>query len=124
MINKTVLRNIYNHLTELSSTELQISYWIKGDKGKISSFIELINSLEDDDFNLFVDKEASEMNLSAEFARELKILRGLLNNYDESNKTRIEIINDPKWKEIGKHAQHVLIYWRNEIGDLLDEDAP
>jgi|GEM_PF-1837883 len=122
MINKVVLKNIYNHLTELSSKELQISYWLKGDQRKISGFIELINSLEDDDFDLFVDTEAAEMNLSAEFIQELKILRDSLDNYDESDKTRIEIINDPEWKEIGKQAQQVLVYWKNEIGDMRDED--
>lgn len=116
MINKEVLENIYNDLLELSSKDLQISYWLVGEQGKISGYTELMCRLfDDDDFDLFVEKDVVDLKVSNEFVQELRLLRDQLNSYSEETKTREEIINDPEWQKIVRQARNVISLWNNEI---------
>jgi hypothetical protein len=117
MISKPVLKNIYNDILELSSRDLQISYWLKGDQGKISGYVELMNSLFDDsDFDLFVDKEILDLKLSDNFIQEIQKLRDLLNLYNDKGKSQEEIIYDIEWQKITAQAQKVIYLWKKELG--------
>ena len=116
MLNKVVLKNIYDSILELSSLQNQHARWITGKGGRISGYAELMCTLFDDcAFDLFVDKEAAELNLSKSFIQELQILRDCLNSYQEDFKTRHEIIDDPEWLKVVTQAQKVISMWEIKL---------
>lgn len=119
MINKEILNNIYNDLLELSSKDLQISYWITGKDGKVSGYTELMCRLfDDDDFDLFVEKEVFELGFSKDLIHELHLLRNQLNQYNEADKSREQIIYDKAWQTIVAQAHKVINLWNNELSTL------
>lgn len=108
-----ITKNIYDDIIELSDLNLQRKLWLneKNDTGLISSHVEVMCRLFDDyQFDDFVDKASSEVGLSENTIRELKKLRGLLNNYNEKESDE-EIINDPEWGKIAEQAKMVLKEW-------------
>lgn len=114
-MNKIIIKYIYDKIIELSDLDLQRKLWLNenNDTGLISSYNELMCSLFDDfQFDDFVDRISSEIELSKSTIFELKKLRELLNNYNEKELDK-EIINDPEWKKIAIQARVVIKEWSN-----------
>ena len=112
-MNKIVIENIYHKIREASSLELQKKMWLNknNDTGMISSYTELMCGLFDDnDFDSFIDSEATKVGLSSTAISELDKLRNFLNNYHEK-KSDEEILNDPEWLKIVNQAKIVLEKW-------------
>lgn len=112
-MNKEIRDRIYTDLLELSSKKIQSEYWLNADSERISSYVELMNRLFDDSdirgFIKKIDNPASKV-----FVMELNLLIKRLEEYDEGNKTQLEIINDPDWNEIRNQAKTVISLWNNE----------
>lgn len=120
--------NIYEHLLELSDLNLQKKLWLRdgNDTGLISSHMELMNRLFDDDkFDLFIDKGARELGVAPTVILKLDQLRSMLNSYEEGAKTDSDILNDPHWSLISDHASLAVKTWNEEYkaqpaGESLD----
>lgn len=109
--------NIYEDLLELSDLNLQKKLWLRdgNDTGLISSYMELMNRLFDDDnFDLFIDKGARELGVEQTLILKLDQLRSLLNLYEEGTKTDSDILTDPQWSLISNHASLVVKIWNEE----------
>ena len=112
-----ILKNIYEDLLELSSTDMQKQLWLGGSSNEISSFSELMSRLFDDShFDDFVDRDAENLGLKAELVLELQNLRDLLNHYKEKD-TDLEIITDPKWLAVVTQAVKVLNIWNASLNE-------
>lgn len=110
-------KNIYDDLLELSNVTLQRKLWLNDNNntGLISSYVELMNRLFDDnDFDNFIDKAAANAGFSSNLILELKRLRYLLNTYNDK-KDDGDIIRDPEWKKIINQAKTVVQIWDNEL---------
>lgn len=109
--------NIYEDLLELSDLKLQKKLWLRhgNDTGLISSYMELMNRLFDDDnFDLFIDKGARELGVSPTLILKLDQLRSMLNSYEEGTKTDYDILIDPQWRLISSHASLAVKIWNEE----------
>jgi len=110
---ETTTKNIFNDIIELSDLEKQKTYWLGKDPNHVSSYVELMCRLFDDDnFDDFVDNTASQIGFSKKAILELIKLRELLNNYKEKETDR-EIIEDSEWKKIAIQAKVVIENWDN-----------
>lgn len=110
---KTNIKNIYLDILELSSIEKQKKYWLNNDPENVSSYVEVMCRLFDDNnFDIFVDKTARQEGISEKVVFELGKLRQLLNDYEEKE-TDEAIINDPNWKIIIMQAKKVIEEWPN-----------
>lgn len=110
-----VIENIYNDLLELSNIEMQYDYWLGRNPNHVSSYVELMNRLFDDnDIERFADAVAEKRGFSAEFISELKVLIDLLNKYEEKDTDR-QILQDPKWESVVAQAKIVLTEWNINI---------
>ena len=92
---------------------LQRKLWLNenNDTGYISSYIEAINRLFDDDnFDDFVDNSAFREGFSIDIINDFDKLRSLLNEYQEKD-TEKEIINDPNWHVIADFAKSIIKKW-------------
>jgi len=108
-----VIRNIYNDIQELSDLGLQRKLWLNqnNDTGLISSYIELMCRLfDDDEFDFFIDTMAPNYGLSNDLIKDLDRLRNMLRKYDEKE-TDEEIIIDPDWRIIVDQAKCVILKW-------------
>ncbi len=114
---KFVLQNIYNNIKELSDRDLQYKVWIKAEiPNYVSSYEELMNQLLDDnDFEGVITNHIREYKLKEEFKDKMFELNTLLNNYDDTNKTQLEIIKDPAWIIITELAREVKMMWKNSL---------
>jgi hypothetical protein len=115
-MNKNI-ENIYEDLLELSDLNLQKKLWLNNDNdtGHISSYMELMNRLFDDDnFDLFIDKGAGELGFEPNLILKLDQLRSLLNSYEEGTKTDSDIVIDPQWSLISNHASLAVKAWNEE----------
>ena len=102
--------NIYNDIKELSDIHLQRKLWLNenNDTGYISSYIEAINRLFDDDN--FDDNSAFREGFSIDIINDFDKLRSLLNEYQEKD-TEKEILNDPNWHVIVNFAKSIVKKW-------------
>ena len=117
-MNKKILENIYHNILELSDKKKQQELWLGRSQGYVSSYLEVMSRLFDDnDFDLFLDKEYPSSGLSYALRGELFILRDLLNAYQNSN-TDQEILNDSKWDKIITQAQKVITSWDAEKDNI------
>lgn len=110
------IKNIYNDILEMSDLELQKKLWLNqnNDTGLISSYTELMCRLFDDnDIESFINKEAIEKGLPEKIIIEIRLLKRLLNSYNEKQSDQ-EILEDPEWHNIMEQAKMVLKVW-NEI---------
>jgi hypothetical protein len=108
----TILNNIYSDIFELSSIEQQKQYWLGNDSKNISSYVEVMSRLFDDNnFDGFIDNIAQNHGFDQHFIFELDQLRKLLNEYEEKESDS-EIINDPKWKPIVIQAKKIIKRWK------------
>lgn len=106
-----VATNIFNKIVELSDVELQKKMWLNenNDTGKISSYIEVMCSLFDDNaFDDFVSTNRKEV--PSNVMLELRLLKDLLNSYNEKESDK-DIINDEGWLKIVNQAKKVLKDW-------------
>ncbi len=109
-----VLEEIYSRIVEISDKDIQRKMWLNenNDIGLISSFDELMCSLFDDfDFDKFVDYRAKELGILDSVILELKILRDMLNNYQEKE-SHIEIIEDEEWENVSLQARKIVKIWK------------
>ncbi len=109
------MQNIYNDLLELSDLDFQRKLWLNenNDTGLISSYIELMNRLFDDNsFDDFIDNNAPKIAIDPNVVSELNKLRNSLNEYEEKGTDR-EIISDPRWVKISEQAKLVIKMWNN-----------
>lgn len=112
---KTDIKNIYLDILELSSIEKQKKYWLNNDPENISSYVEVMCRLFDDNhFDIFVDKTARQEGMSEKVVFELDKLRQLLNDYEEKEADEA-IINDPNWKIIVMQAKKVIEEWFSSL---------
>lgn len=110
------IENIYNDIIELSDLGIQRRAWLGEDPTYISSYVELMNRLFDDNgFDQFLDETAPHL-LSQETVGELLKLRTLLSDYREKA-TDIEILNDPEWTKVVFQARNVMQYWVKDLPD-------
>lgn len=113
---KLVLRNIYNNIEELSNLDLQYKVWIKAEiPNYVSSYIELINRFDDNDYEGFITKDIKEFDLKEEFIHKLVEVHTLLENYNGIDKTHLEIINDQAWRAISDVAKEVKALWEDSV---------
>ncbi|WP_010578177.1 hypothetical protein [Leptospira alexanderi] len=113
-MNKTNLENIYKDILELSDKEKQKQYWFGKNHEHISSYVELMCRLFDDNnFEEFVDNIK---NYKGSKLRESLIsLKELLESYDEGDKEDTEILLDPQWDLIVEQARKVISVWDIDI---------
>ena len=114
---KLVLRNIYNNIEELSDLDLQYKVWIKAEvPNYVSSYTELRCSLFDSsDYKGFIERDIKAYDLKEEFVNKLIELYPILKNYDDKDKTELEIINDPAWKSISELAKEIKALWEDSM---------
>ncbi len=106
-----IKRNIYNDILEISDIGKQKEYWFGKNEQHISSFVEVMNRLFDDNsFDLFVDIKAREKGFSEHLISLLEIFLDELNNYQEKESDE-EIIKDPKWQSISMLAKKIIDKW-------------
>ena len=72
---------------------------------------------DDNDFDLFLDKEYPSSGLSHALQEELFLLRDFLNTYQNSN-TDEEMLDDPKWDKIITQAKKVITIWESEKNSI------
>lgn len=111
------MQNIYNDLLELSDLDLQMKLWLNenNDTGLISSYIELMNRLFDDNgFDDFIDNDAPKIGIDSTVVSELNKLRNSLNEYEEKGTDR-EIISDTRWVKISEQAKLVVKMWNDYL---------
>jgi hypothetical protein len=102
-----IIKNIHSDLIELSSIELQKSYWLGNDPEYISSYVELMCRLFDDSsFENFISN-GEKFGLNKHQINLLSELSDSLNSYKE-RVTDQEIIADPEWNKISEKAKLVL----------------
>jgi hypothetical protein len=112
MINRFIIQNIYNDILELSSTEIQIKKWITGETGNISSYIELMCRLFDDDgLDEFIERDAFLLGFPDALIKELSMLRIMLNEFEGEGLTSREIIASEEWKKISEKASTIIKLW-------------
>lgn len=117
MVSRQVLNNIYNDLLELSSVDIQKEKWILGTGTGISSYVELMNRLyDDDDFEKFLQEEIMLMGVSEAFISCLKDLSMMLNSYIDKGQSKEQIIEDEDWIKITEKAKEALSFWNRELG--------
>jgi len=105
------IENTYRDIIELSDLNKQKKSWLGNDPNYVSSYVEIMCKLFDDNnFDIFID-ESEKLGLPYKLVNELKKLRELLNLYEEGNKTDKEIIEDPLWILIVIQAKIVLDNW-------------
>lgn len=111
------MQNIYNDLLELSDLDFQRKLWLNenNDTGLISSYIELMNRLFDDNsFDDFIDNGVPKITIDPNVVSELHKLRNSLNEYEEKGTDR-EIISDPRWVKISEQAKLIIKMWNNYL---------
>ena len=105
------IENTYRDILELSDLDKQKKSWLGNDPNYVSSYVEIMCKLFDDDnFDIFI-AESEKLELSSKLVNELKKLRELLNQYEEGDKTDKEIIEDPSWGLVVNQAKIVLNNW-------------
>ncbi|MGQ7855234.1 hypothetical protein ACUN24_13450 [Pedobacter sp. WC2501] len=112
---KKVLEDIFNDILEISDINMQKKMWLNenNDTGLISSYVELMNRLFDDNnFNYLIENEAIALGLEPKLIFALKMLKDALDSYVEKE-TDQEIITDPKWIEISKQAKSIIKMWHS-----------
>ena len=115
-MNTYVLKSIQNDILELSDIARQRAYWLGNDPNHVSSYVELMSRLFDDNnFDQFVEIDTQTLGFSDAFRQDLKQLRELLNDYEEID-TDAEIIDDPKWESVREQARVVSDRWDAEVG--------
>ena len=106
------IENTYRDILELSDLNKQKKSWLGNDPNYVSSYVEIMCKLFDDNnFDIFID-ESEKLGLSYKLVNELKKLRELLNQYEEGDKTDKEIIEDPLWSLVVNQAKIVLDNWK------------
>ena len=105
------IENTYRDILELSDLDKQKKSWLGNDPNYVSSYVEIMCKLFDDDnFDIFIE-EYVKLGLSYKLVKELEKLRELLNQYEEGKKTDNEIIEDPLWALVVNQAKIVLNNW-------------
>src|SRR5690348_4806140 len=109
-----ILENIYRDILELSDLNLQTKVWLGQDPKYVSSYVELMCRLFDDNnFDNFLSHTAGKM-FSEESVHEFEKLRDALNAYEEKE-TDKEILADPEWQAVVKQARLALILWDRDL---------
>ena len=104
--------NIHGDLVLLSDLEQQRKWWLGEDPHHISSYVELMCSLFDDNrLEEFAGVEAAQEGFSVEFVGALRQLTAMLNGYEEKATSR-EILEDPEWLRVVEQAKRVLVEWK------------
>lgn len=104
--------NILNSIKEISDLENQKLTWTGKHLNEVSSYVEVINTLYDDyffdEFIAYVKENEPEKK---ELYSMILELDDKINNYQEKEKSNLEIINDPKWIHITKVAESITKIW-------------
>ncbi|TGK32360.1 hypothetical protein EHQ12_19245 [Leptospira gomenensis] len=110
-MDQTNVKNIYNDLLELSNKDRQKSLWLGKEADHISSYIELMCRLFDDnDFDSFID-EFHETRKNTDLSLKLQNLREMLNSYNGDDKSDTDILMDPNWDSIVARASEIIHDW-------------
>ncbi|MDR3244935.1 MAG: hypothetical protein LBT50_00700, partial [Prevotellaceae bacterium] len=106
-------RNIFLHILEISDIDFQKKVWFGHSEKYVSSYVEVMCQLFDDDnYNLFLEKDAKSLNYTLSFRKKLQLLGDELNSFNrEDNKDDLEIINDYQWQKISKLAKLIINEW-------------
>ncbi|GHU61601.1 hypothetical protein FACS1894123_01230 [Bacteroidia bacterium] len=116
-MNKTLLkrieRNIFLDILEISDIEFQQIVWLGHCETYISSYVEVMCRLFDDNkFDLFLDEYTQVLDYTSSFQENLQFLKENLDSYNKANnKTDLEILNDPQWNKISKLAKSIINDW-------------
>ena len=120
---KRIEKNIFRDILEISDIEFQRIIWFGHCKTHISSYVEVMCRLFDDDnFELFLKEDTQTLNYPFSFQKALQRLKENLNNYNKADdKTDLEVLTDPQWQEISKLAKSIINEWphRAEIINLI-----
>jgi hypothetical protein len=113
IIPRTIEKNIYLDILEISNIELQKKSWFGLAENHVSSYSELMCRLFDDDqFELFLDKYVLQLDYAIPFRNKLELLKESLNAFNnEEAKTDMEIINDVEWIKISQLAKSIITDW-------------
>ncbi|TYP73583.1 hypothetical protein [Aquimarina intermedia] len=104
--------NIFNSLRDLSDLELQKLAWTGKHPFYVSSFVDSINTLYDDNsFKKYIDYiKVNESNKSQLPSRIIELDK-MIDNYMEEDKSDLEILDDPNWFNITKTAKSIIDIW-------------
>lgn len=117
-IQKNIQRQIFIEVSIIADRDLQVKLWLEGGfPDFISSYSEVQNMLDDLGFEDFLNNNKFIDGYAAEIQIDLIELNRLLFNYDDTDKSDKEIINDPKWDRIVKLASVVIekFYLKNPL---------
>jgi len=113
IITRTIEKNIYFDILEISNIELQKESWFGLAENHVSSYSELMCRLFDDDrFELFLDEYVFQLDYAVSFREKLELLKESLNTFNNDEaKTEMEIINDIEWIKISQLAKSIITDW-------------
>jgi hypothetical protein len=117
---KRIEYEIFLDILEISDIEFQKKIWFTEFEKIFSSYAEIMCRLFDDNqYECFIEKYTTPLGYPLSFQKKLYEFRDKLNNYNkEDNKSDLEIINDPKWREISKLAKSIITEWPN-LAELI-----
>jgi hypothetical protein len=101
-------REIYLAISDIADIEKQKHSWAGDLANVVSSHAEIINTLYDFDFDGFL-KYISINNLK--LFNQLNDFKLMIDNYDDSGLTDLEILNDVDWIHITQKAKDIITNW-------------
>ncbi len=105
-------KSIYLSVKDISDIKLQERVWLDNTNGQVSSFVEMINTLYDD--NCFEDflsvKEWDEQRSLGKLHQELHVLKEMIDAYEEPA-TDAQVLTDAGWKRIVNQAKRTVNVW-------------
>jgi len=108
--------NILTSIKEISNLELQKLTWTGKHPFYVSSFVESINTLYDDyAFDEYIDYLKVNVSKTDELYLKFTILDNMINKYKQSDKSDLEILNDPKWIDITLVAKGIVDSWKGGL---------
>lgn len=112
-------KGIYTEILIISDIKLQEQMWLNPNSKLISSFIEVMCTLYDDNlFEGFVSSGASKMKFTTEMILKLQKLNDLLNSYKKTGynyQYDRDIVKDKNWLVIVENAKDIIAGWPNEF---------
>lgn len=103
-------QNIYNSVKDISDYELQKLSWTGNLPNVVSSFVEVVNTLHDFEFESFIDYLHFN-NYDKEMIYKMQEFSVLLNKYDSQKKSHLEILADDNWIVIVNKAKDIVNHW-------------
>ena len=119
---KTVERNIFLQILEISDIEFQKKAWFGQYKNYISSYSELMCKLFDDNnYVIFIEQYTKLLGYDLPFIKKLQLLEFELNRFNKEEKlSDLEIINNLYWHKISKIAKAIIREWPH-LAEIIND---